>query len=289
MSAIEVVGIPDSKLCKEITELVRDTELKLLFNHSSRVYYFGALTGLRRGLHFDRELLYAGAMFHDMGLTHEHSSQTERFEVDGANTARDFLKAHNIAQSDIDLVWTAIALHTTPGIPVHMHPVIALVTAGVEMDVLGIAYDEFPDSATRGRGCGLSSHAPFQGGHHPDLLRRDQTQARNHFRQCEGRRSGGQGSPLRAGKFLQRDPRLPLERLTRPRCAQCRTDEVRPQATMSSYFRSSAITLVCAAPGAEIHGELLRVGFEVAQSSVASTCLAIWIASKDYAPPAPRL
>src|SRR5258705_1136931 len=146
MSAIEVVGIHDSKLCKEITELVRDTEPDLLFNHSSRVYYFGALTGVRRGLRFDRELLYAGTMFHDMGLTRQHSSQTERFEVDGANTARDFLKAHNIAQSDIDLVWTAIALPTTPGIPVHMHPVIALVTAGVEMDVLGIAYDEFPDT-----------------------------------------------------------------------------------------------------------------------------------------------
>ena len=146
MAMIERIGIPDSKLCKEITELVRDTESELLFNHSSRVYNFGALTGLRRGLQFDRELLYAGAMFHDMGLTRQHSSQTERFEVDGAITARDFLKAHNIAQSDIDLVWTAIALHTTPGIPVHMHPVIALVTAGVEMDVLGIAYEEFPDA-----------------------------------------------------------------------------------------------------------------------------------------------
>ena len=146
MTMTEQIGIPDSKLCKEITQLVRDTESELLFNHSSRVYYFGALTGLRRGLQFDRELLYAGAMFHDMGLTRQHSSQTERFEVDGANTARDFLKAHNIAQSDMDLVWTAIALHTTPGIPVHMHPVIGLVTAGVEMDVLGIAYEEFPDA-----------------------------------------------------------------------------------------------------------------------------------------------
>jgi hypothetical protein len=146
MTTIDGIGIPDSKLCKEITELVRDTESDLLFNHSSRVYYFGALTGLHRGLNFDRELLYAGAMFHDMGLTTKHSSKTERFEVDGANTARDFLKAHNIAQSDIDLVWTAIALHTTPGIPVHMHPIIALVTAGVEMDVLGIAYEEFPDA-----------------------------------------------------------------------------------------------------------------------------------------------
>jgi hypothetical protein len=146
MKTIEGIGIPDSKLCNEVTELVRDTESELLFNHSSRVYYFGALTGLRRGLKFNRELLYAGAMFHDMGLTRRHSSQTERFEVDGANAARDFLRGRSIAQSEIDLVWTAIALHTTPGIPVHMHPVIALVTAGVEMDVLGIAYDAFPDA-----------------------------------------------------------------------------------------------------------------------------------------------
>jgi hypothetical protein len=146
MRSIEKVAIPDSKLCQEITELVRDTESELLFNHSNRVYYFGALTGLRRGLQFDRELLYSGAMFHDMGLTLQHSSQTERFEVDSANTACDFLKAHNIRQDDIDLVWTAIALHTTPGIPVHMHPVVALLTAGVEMDVLGIAYEQFPDA-----------------------------------------------------------------------------------------------------------------------------------------------
>ena len=85
-------------------------------------------------------------MFHDMGLTEPHSSPTERFEVDSANAARDFLRAHHIASADIDLVWTAIALHTTPGIPVHMHPVVALLTAGVEMDVLGIAYETFADS-----------------------------------------------------------------------------------------------------------------------------------------------
>ncbi len=60
-------------------------------------------------------------MFHDMGLTHHHSSATERFEVDGANAARDFLRGQGISQGDIDTVWTAIALHTTPGIPQHMH------------------------------------------------------------------------------------------------------------------------------------------------------------------------
>jgi HD superfamily phosphodiesterase len=139
-------AIPDSKLAREITELVRDTESPLLFHHSSRVYYWGALAGKRRRLKFDPELLYTGAMFHDMGLTHQHSSQIERFEVDSANAARDFLRSHRIAQQDIETVWTAIALHTTPGIPQHMHPVIALVTAGVEMDVLGLAYSEYSDA-----------------------------------------------------------------------------------------------------------------------------------------------
>jgi hypothetical protein len=138
--------IPDSKLAREITELVRDTVSPLLFHHSSRVYYFGALAGMRRGLSFDPELLYAGAMFHDMGLTPKYSSAQERFEVDGANAARDFLSSYRIAQADVDTVWTAIALHTTPGIPRHMHPVVSLVTAGVEMDVLGLAYSEFSDA-----------------------------------------------------------------------------------------------------------------------------------------------
>ncbi len=146
ITSIDGITIPDTKLAQEVTELIRDTESSLLFHHSSRVYYFGALAGKHRGLKFDPELLYVGAMFHDMGLTHQHSSKTERFEVDGANAARDFLRRHGIAQSDIDTVWTAIALHTTPGIPQHMHPVIALVTAGVEMDVLGLAYSEYSNA-----------------------------------------------------------------------------------------------------------------------------------------------
>ncbi|WP_321945692.1 HD domain-containing protein [Paraburkholderia sp. J10-1] len=140
---VQDVSVPDSQLAREITEFVRDTSSPLLFHHSSRVYMFGALEGLRRGLKFDPELLYAGAMFHDVGLAGAYSSATERFEVDGANAARDFLSARGITASDIDLVWTAIALHTTPGIPRHMHPIVALVTAGVEMDVLGLSYHEF--------------------------------------------------------------------------------------------------------------------------------------------------
>jgi hypothetical protein len=138
-------AIPDSKLAQAITEFIRDTETDLLFNHSSRVYQFGALAGVHRGLSFDRELLYAGAMFHDIGLMPSHASSNERFEVDGAHAARDFLRSHGVPEADAYTVWTAIALHTTPGVPVHMHPVVALVTAGVEMDVLGLTYGDYSD------------------------------------------------------------------------------------------------------------------------------------------------
>jgi HD superfamily phosphodiesterase len=145
-ASLQDVEVPRSRLTQHISEFVRDTETELLFNHSSRVYYFAALAGQRRSLKFDRELLYAGAMFHDVGLSAAYSSTAERFEVDGANAARSFLTQYGISAADIDHVWTAIALHTTPGIPQHMHPLIALVTAGVEMDVLGIDYDAVDES-----------------------------------------------------------------------------------------------------------------------------------------------
>jgi hypothetical protein len=137
------IAIPDSQLARAATQLVRDTEPDLLFHHSRRVFLFGALAGRRRGLRFDAELLYVGALFHDMGLVPAYSSASERFEVDGANAARAFLQAHGVGEGDVEQVWDAIALHTTPGIPRHKKPVVALVTAGVEMDVLGLAYDEF--------------------------------------------------------------------------------------------------------------------------------------------------
>src|SRR5271154_6941109 len=92
VKSISGISVPDTQLAREIKEFVRDTETELLFNHSSRVYYFGALAGKQRGLMFDSELLYAGAMFHDMGLMPSYSSPADRFEVDGANAARNFLK-----------------------------------------------------------------------------------------------------------------------------------------------------------------------------------------------------
>lgn len=143
---VQGIRIPDSQMARDATALVRDTESDLLFNHSSRVYYWAALAGRQRDIKVDHELLYVGCMFHDMGLTHEHCSCDKRFEVDGANAAREFMQHYGVTQQDMDKVWTAIALHTTPGIPEFMAPEIALVTAGVEMDVLGIGYNGFDEA-----------------------------------------------------------------------------------------------------------------------------------------------
>ena len=141
------IELPDTALVRETTQYIRDVEDDLLFHHSRRVFYFGALQGLRRGLTPDLELLYVGAMFHDLGLTERYRATSQlRFEVDGADAARDFLLQRGVDEAAARKVWLGIALHTTPGIPEFLDPEIALVTAGVETDVLGIGRDNLtPD------------------------------------------------------------------------------------------------------------------------------------------------
>ncbi|TDU91174.1 HD domain-containing protein [Kribbella voronezhensis] len=145
MNRIADIEIPDSKLATEATELVRDLTDDLIYHHSRRVFLFGSLQG--RDLKYDPELLYVGAMFHDLGLTSAYRDSMQRFELDGADAAAAFLRDRGINEADAELVWTAIALHTTPEIPHHLRPEVALVTAGVEADVLGIALDRIPAAA----------------------------------------------------------------------------------------------------------------------------------------------
>lgn len=145
-AAIPGVYVPDSQLARETTQFIRDTESDLLFHHSVRVYCWGYLSGTRTGLRFDPELLYAASMFHDIGLTARYRDSQLRFEVDGANAARDFLRGHGVGDADIETVWNAVALHTTPGIPQFMRPEIALVQAGAGMDVAGRGYDQFSEA-----------------------------------------------------------------------------------------------------------------------------------------------
>ena len=142
IATIAGIAIPDSALVREATDFIHNSEDELLFDHSRRVFLFGALRGRLRGLQPDLELLYVAAMFHDLGLTERYRTSKLRFEIDGANTARDFLLHQGVDAADARKVWLSIALHTTPGVPQLLEPEIALVNAGVETDVVGIGRDE---------------------------------------------------------------------------------------------------------------------------------------------------
>ena len=114
------VTVPDTKLAREATELVRESTTDLIYGHSRRVYWWGSLQGRNRDLSYDPELLYIGAIFHDLGLNEEHRRSGHRFEVDSADEARRFLQGHGVPEDSIRRVWTAIALHTTPGVGTRM-------------------------------------------------------------------------------------------------------------------------------------------------------------------------
>jgi hypothetical protein len=146
MKAVAGVSVPDTRLGREVTEFIRDTTTELVFHHSCRVYWWGSLQGRNRDLSFDPELLYVGAMFHDVGLSPQFRGSGHRFEVDSADESRRFLQRHGVPEDSIRRVWTAIALHTTPGVPEFMEPEVALVTAGVDYDVLGIGYHDITDA-----------------------------------------------------------------------------------------------------------------------------------------------
>ena len=145
MSAIRTtiagIAIPDGALAREAGEFVRDVSTQLLFDHSRRVFLWASLQAEQLDLAYDAELLYVGAMFHDVGLLEGHRSAHERFEIDGANAARAFLERHGLPEEQVMTVWQSIALHTTRQIPNYMQPEVRLVALGVQYDVLGSPFD----------------------------------------------------------------------------------------------------------------------------------------------------
>jgi hypothetical protein len=139
------ITIPDTRLVQEATELVREAADDTLFDHSRRVFLWGSLKAAARGLDVDPELAYVGGLFHDLGLTAAYATKDQRFEIDGADAARGFLLDHGRSAAEARAVWLAIALHTTPEVPLKLEPEVAVVTLGVETDVLGLDLAEITD------------------------------------------------------------------------------------------------------------------------------------------------
>lgn len=143
-AAADIAGvtIPGGDLAAAAAREVRSAEGELVYRHSLRVYYWAALTAKRRGLSVDPQLLYVAALFHDYGLTDRYLDSHLRFEVDGANAARDFLLRHGGPEGDAQRVWLAIALHTTNGVSAQLEPLAALLAQAANMDLVAAGYDD---------------------------------------------------------------------------------------------------------------------------------------------------
>lgn len=136
------IAVPRTPTADEATRLAEERLPPLLFHHSRRVFLLGSLQAEARRLDADPELLYVAALLHDAGLVPPFPVPAQRFELDGADLARDLLLGRGFAGRDADLVWEAIALHTTPAVPSRMHPVVAATNLGVVTDVVGQGLDE---------------------------------------------------------------------------------------------------------------------------------------------------
>lgn len=140
-------SIPDSEIAKKATQLVIEVSPKSLYHHCVRTYLFGEILGKRDGLKYDRELLYLGAVMHDLGLTEKFDSGEQRFEVDGADVARAFVLEHGLSEEKAEIVWDAIALHTSIGIASRKQPEIALVHLGAGADLFGMGLEDIEPEA----------------------------------------------------------------------------------------------------------------------------------------------
>ncbi|MFC3773743.1 HD domain-containing protein [Paenibacillus sp. GCM10012303] len=143
----EIAGIvlPDTKLSKEATELVREVSPAPIFNHVLRSYLFGASIGNRMNKKYDAELLYLSAIMHDLGVVERFIGEA-RFEIDGADAAADFLTKHQYPAEKISIAWDAIALHTSIEIAARKEPEVALLHFGTFRDAGFILDDTLPPS-----------------------------------------------------------------------------------------------------------------------------------------------
>jgi len=138
------IKVIDTPLVRDAIDLARSSSEPYIFNHVMRSWLFAVSIAEATKPSLNPELLAVAAILHDLGLTDRYFG-TERFEVDGANAARTFLTEHGIAMQQTQLVWDAIALHTTHSIAVHKEPEVATTHSGIFMDVMGAGLDLIPE------------------------------------------------------------------------------------------------------------------------------------------------
>jgi hypothetical protein len=144
LKSVSGVRIPDTALCRAAVDLLESCSPEFLCQHCLRTYVFGSLAmkGLGRAVG-DEEAAFCAAVLHDLGLMPDYRGDG-RFEVDGADAARQFCETHQVPPQRAERVWEAIALHTSTGIANRMADEIALVHLGAGLDFLGFGLDQMP-------------------------------------------------------------------------------------------------------------------------------------------------
>jgi HD domain len=127
------ITIPDSPLAREAASAAKESLPPEIFNHSLRTFLFAELVSKAHKIDHDVEAVYVASILHDTGLSTAHMSDSNRFEVDGANLAREILMKHGIAGQRADVVWDAIALHDS-SLARWKGPEVQLVANGVNVD-----------------------------------------------------------------------------------------------------------------------------------------------------------
>ena len=144
IKSVAGVKIPDTALCNAAVDLLEASSPEFLCTHCLRTYVFGSLAikGINRKVG-DEEAAFCAAALHDLGLVPDYIGDN-RFEVDGANAARKFCIKHKVSPERAELVWEAIALHTTGGVATRMAAEIALVHLGAGLELFGLGLDQMP-------------------------------------------------------------------------------------------------------------------------------------------------
>ena len=139
------VRVPDSPLIAAAVEYAQRVSEPYLFNHSVRSWLFAETIGRIRGIEYDREVVAIGTLLHDIGLT-AGVSGANRFEVNGADAARSFIKGEGVSDRRAQLIWDLVALNSTPSLALHKEPEVAVGTMGIGLDYGGFGLELIPSA-----------------------------------------------------------------------------------------------------------------------------------------------
>lgn len=134
------VTVPDTPLVSAAIELARESSSPYLFNHSMRSWLFAEAIAQAKSAPYDAEVLAIATLLHDLGLMPAFSGPL-RFEVEGANAAREFARKQGMSEPRAQLIWDGVALNSTPSIGLYKEPEVAFCTSGIGLDWGGWGYE----------------------------------------------------------------------------------------------------------------------------------------------------